>query len=52
MNSGTRHPPEGFTFPKNFAPALVGANALTRLKNAQMLFDFIRARMPYQAPGT
>lgn len=49
---GARHPPEGFTFPKNFAPALVGPTALTRFENAQMLFDFISARMPYQAPGT
>lgn len=49
---GTRPPPEGFTFPKNFAPALVGANALTRFENAQELYDFVRARMPYQAPGT
>lgn len=49
---GARHPPEGFTFPKNFAPALVGANALTRFANAQALYDFIRARMPYQAPGS
>lgn len=49
---GARPPPEGFTFPKNFAPALVGANALSRFENAQQLFDFIRARMPYQAPGS
>lgn len=49
---GARHPPEGFAFPKNFAPALVGENTLTRFENAQALFDFIRAKMPYQAPGT
>jgi mono/diheme cytochrome c family protein len=49
---GAQHPPEGFSFPKNFAPALMGTNALTRFANAQELFDFIRARMPYQAPGT
>jgi hypothetical protein len=49
---GARHPPEGFAFPKNFAPALVGANTLTRFENAQALYDFIRARMPYQAPGS
>lgn len=49
---GARHPPEGFTFPKNFAPALVGANTLTKYENAQDLFDFISARMPYQAPGS
>lgn len=49
---GARHPPEGFAFPKNFAPALVGQTALTRFENAQALFDYISARMPYQAPGT
>ena len=49
---GPRHPPEGFQFPKNFAPALVGANTLTKYENAQALFNFISTRMPYQAPGT
>jgi mono/diheme cytochrome c family protein len=49
---GARHPPEGFSFPKNFAPALVGVNALTRFANAQTLYDFISTRMPYQAPGS
>ncbi len=48
---GARHPPEGFTLPKNFAPALVGANTLTRYENAQALFDFVSTRMPYQSPG-
>lgn len=27
---GPRHPPEGFTFPKNFAPAIVGTNTLVK----------------------
>lgn len=49
---GARHPSEGFQFPKNFAPAIVGANSLTRFENAQGLFDFVSARMPFQAPGT
>lgn len=49
---GPRHPPEGFTFPKNFAPAIVGANTLIKYKNAQALFDFVSARMPYQSPGS
>lgn len=49
---GARHPPEGFSFPKNFAPALVGANALTNYPNAQALFDFISTRMPFQAPAS
>ena len=49
---GPRHPPEGFQFPKNFAPALVGANALTKYENAQALFDFVSTKMPFQAPRT
>lgn len=49
---GARPPPEGFSFPKNFAPALVGENTLTRFENARALYEFIRARMPYQAPGS
>jgi cytochrome c len=48
---GARHPPEGFTFPKNFAPAIVGSNTLTTYANAQALFDFVSTRMPYQSPG-
>src|SRR5262249_15769536 len=49
---GSRHPPEGFSFPKNFAPPLVGSNAMTDLTNAQQLYDFASARMPYQAPAS
>lgn len=49
---GARPPPEGFSFPKNFAPALIGANTLTKYENAQALFDFIRTRMPYQTPAS
>lgn len=49
---GARPPPGGFSFPKNFAPALIGANTLTGYENAQALFDFVRAKMPYQAPGS
>lgn len=49
---GPRHAPEGFSFPKNFAPAIVGVNTLTRYENAQTLYDFVSARMPYQAPGS
>lgn len=49
---GSRYPPEGFTFPKNFAPAIIGTNALTKYKNAQELYDFVSARMPFQAPGS
>jgi hypothetical protein len=49
---GARHPPEGFTFPKNYAPPLVGQGALARYQTAQELFEFITARMPYQSPGS
>lgn len=49
---GARHPPEGFSFPKNFAPGIVGANTLTKYENAQALFDFVSSRMPYQAPAS
>lgn len=48
---GSRPPPEGFSFPKNFAPAIVGANTLVKYENAQALFDFISTRMPFQSPG-
>lgn len=48
---GARHPPEGFAFPKNFAPAIVGANTLGSYANAQALYDFVSTRMPYQSPG-
>lgn len=49
---GSRHPPEGFSFPKNFAPALVGGNSLASYATAQDLFQFVIQRMPYQAPGS
>lgn len=52
MCHGARPPPEGFTFPKNFAPPLIGPNTLVKYSDAQELFDFVRARMPYQAPGS
>lgn len=49
---GGRAPPEGFRLPKNFAPAILGANTLTRFENAGALYAFVSARMPYQAPGS
>ncbi len=48
---GARHPPEGFSFPKNFAPALLGTGTLASYDTAQALFNFISTQMPYQAPG-
>lgn len=49
---GPRHPPEGFSFPKNFAPGIVGLNTLGNYENAQALYDFVSTKMPYQAPGS
>lgn len=49
---GPRHPPEGFSFPKNFAPPLTGAGSLERYADAGALYEFISKRMPYQAPGS
>ena len=49
---GRDHPPEGFYFPNNYAPALIGANTLERFRTARDVFDFVSARMPFQAPGS
>lgn len=49
---GPRHPPEGFSFPKNFAPGIVGVNTLDKYENAQVLYDFVSTKMPYQAPAS
>jgi mono/diheme cytochrome c family protein len=48
---GARHDPEGFTFPKNFAPAIVGGGTLVKYQTAQDLYDFVSQKMPYQSPG-
>ncbi len=44
------HDPGGFIFPKE-VPAIVGTEALTKFATAQELYGFIRAAMPYYAPG-
>jgi cytochrome c len=44
------HPPEGFEFPK-FAPAIIGPGRLTHHETAARLYEFLRTRMPWQAPG-
>ncbi len=48
---GRRAAPDGFTM-LTVPPPLIGANSLPTFDNAFQLFYFIRARMPYQAPGT
>lgn len=46
----TNHPPEGFTFPKT-VPAVIGPEALTKFQTGQDLYAYVRAAMPYWAPG-
>ncbi|NMB68726.1 MAG: hypothetical protein GYA20_08190 [Chloroflexi bacterium] len=41
----------GFEFPR-FAPRVIGGGALARFVTAQDLFDFLKAEMPFQAPGS
>ena len=43
--------PESFVFPK-YVPPLIGPGALSHFQNAADLYGFIRANMPYQAPGS
>jgi mono/diheme cytochrome c family protein len=47
---GPRHPIEGFIFPKQ-VPAVVGPQVLPGYQNAKNLHDFLRKKMPWQAPG-
>lgn len=44
------HPPEGFELPR-YAPAVMGAGRLAHHQTAAGLYEYIRARMPWQAPG-
>jgi mono/diheme cytochrome c family protein len=48
---GVRHAPDGFTM-LAVPPPLIGPNTLTKFTNALQLFGFIRAAMPFQAPGS
>lgn len=45
------HPPDGFAMLR-VPPALMGVQALNHFPNAHGLFAYMRATMPYQAPGT
>ena len=44
------HPPEGFEPPRQ-APPLIGPGRLAHYQTAAGLYEFIRTRMPWQAPG-
>ena len=47
----SNHPPGGFVFPK-VVPAVASPGMVARFKTALDLHDFIKARMPWQAPGS
>ncbi len=50
---GKDHPPQGFEIPKTLTiPAVAGAGRLGRFANAQELYDFIHATMPWWNPGS
>jgi cytochrome c len=44
------HPSQGFELPR-YAPPVIGTGVLTRFQTAAELYDFLRSRMPWQAPG-
>jgi hypothetical protein len=45
------HPPEGFILPE-FVPAIIGPATRIQFSEPADLYEFIRARMPWHAPGT
>lgn len=45
------YPESGFTLPR-VVPALIGPNTLQRFATAADLYAYIRARMPFHAPGS
>lgn len=46
-----RHPPGGFIFPRE-VPRVVGGGALARFETAADLHDYLKASMPWHAPGS
>ena len=48
---GPHHPPDGFVLPKNIPPVRT-PGLRTSFKTAGVLYEYIRSRMPYQAPGS
>jgi len=47
----SNHPPEGFKMP-DYVPPVVGAGLISAFGDALNLHDFLKARMPWQAPGS
>jgi mono/diheme cytochrome c family protein len=48
---GARPYENGFTLPKTI-PALIGPGTLTKFATARNTFDYVRAAMPFNAPGS
>ena len=46
----SNHPPEGFEFPRQ-VPQVIGANTLRRFTTAADLKEYLKATMPWWAPG-
>jgi hypothetical protein len=44
------HPPEGFELPRN-APPIIGPDRLGHYQTAAGLYEYLKTRMPWQAPG-
>jgi hypothetical protein len=45
------HPPEGFELPR-YAPPVIGRGTLARFETVDDLYQFLKTRMPWQAPGS
>lgn len=46
----SNHPSEGFKLPE-YIPAVVSAGTVYRFANAQEMYEYLQAEMPWQAPG-
>ncbi len=50
---GKNHPPHGFEIPKKLTiPPLALPGSLARFQNAQQLYDYVSAMMPWWKPGS
>jgi hypothetical protein len=47
----SNHPPEGFKMP-DYVPPVVAPGLISAFGDAQNLHDYLKARMPWQAPGS
>ncbi len=45
------HPPGGFVLPR-YVPPIIGPNTLQRFQTVLDLYEYIKAKMPWHAPGT